>query len=113
MDSRQEPRFEIDQQISVILLGDSETVIPAKIVNLSGRGMGLECGLALPPGGAVKIELADTLLLGEVVYCRWRGGGYQVGIALEQVLYHTRGLTALAERLLGVESGQRSDTAVK
>jgi hypothetical protein len=113
MDSRQEPRFEITQEISVTLLGDPEIVAPAKAINLSGRGMAFESSRPLPLGSAVKIELADTLLLGEVIYCRCDGTSYQVGIALEQALNHTRGLAALAERLLGGTSGQRFDAAVE
>jgi hypothetical protein len=113
MDSRQEPRLEIDQEISLTLLGAAETAIPARIVNVSGKGIGLESSRPLPPGSALKIELADTLLLGEVVYCRERGARYQVGIALEQALYNTRGLAALAERLLGGTSGQRTHAAVE
>ena len=100
MESRQEPRFEIDQEITVTLLGDTEEVIPAKVVNVSAKGMGLESSRPVDAGAALKIELADTLLLGEVIYCRGQGAGYQIGIALEQALYHTRGLAILAERLL-------------
>src|SRR5690349_22520637 len=110
MDSRQEPRFEIDQEIVVTMLGDSELIVSAKVINLSGRGMGLEADRPLGPGNALKIELADTLLLGEVIYCRQQGSRYQVGISLDQALYHTRALAALAKRMLGDTSGERSDT---
>jgi hypothetical protein len=113
MESRQEPRFEVDQEISVTLLGDAETIIRARIVNVSSNGMGLESSSPLPPGGALKIELADTLFLGEVAYCRPRGTIYQVGIALDQALHHTRGLAAMAKSVLGGMSGQRAYTCVK
>jgi hypothetical protein len=106
MESRQEPRFESNQEITVTLLGDVEAVFPGTIVNVSGKGMCLLSSQALVPGGALKIELADTLVLGEVIYCRPQGAGYQSGIALEQALYHMRELAALAQRLLG--SGRRS-----
>ena len=113
MDSRQEPRFEIDQEISVTLLGESEVVIPARIVNFSAKGIGLISSHPLPPGGALKIELADTLILGEVIYCRSDGSRYHAGIIMDQALYNTRGLAAFAERLLGVPSGQRTHAAVE
>lgn len=75
--------------------------------------MGLECSQPVPPGGAVKIELADSLFLGEVMFCRAQGTSYQAGIALEHALYNTRVLAALAERLLSGTSGERLDTAVE
>ena len=101
MDWRQESRFQTDQEIAVTLLGDVETVFPGKIVNVSAKGLGLWTNRELTPGAALKIELADTMLLGEVIYCRPDGDGYSAGIALEQALYHTRNLAVLAERLLG------------
>jgi hypothetical protein len=58
---------------------------------------------AVSPGAALKIELADTLILGEVVYCRPRDPGFYTGIALEQALYHTRDLAVLGRRLLGID----------
>jgi hypothetical protein len=104
MESRQEPRFEINQEIKLTLLGDVETVFPGKIVNVSGKGMCLLSSQAIAPGAALKIELVDTLVLAEVIYCRPQGAGYQTGIALDQALYHTRDLAALAQRLLGSDS---------
>ena len=106
MESRQERRFEMDQEITVTLLGDREATFPGKIVNLFWNGMCLETSYALSPGAALKIELADTLVLGEVVYCRPQGPQFHLGISLEQALYHTRDVAALARRLLG--SGDRS-----
>ncbi len=111
MEPRQEPRFETDQEIAVTLLGIVEAVFPARIVNLSGKGMCLQTSQSLVPGAAVKIELADTLVLGEVIYCRPQEPGYQVGIALEQALYHTRELAALAARLLG--DGSRAISPIR
>jgi hypothetical protein len=101
MDSRQEPRFEADQEVAVTLLGDVETVFSAKVINFSGRGMCLLSNQAIPSGSALKIELPDTMLLGEVIYSRPQGGGHQAGIELEHALYRTRDLAVLAERLRG------------
>jgi hypothetical protein len=110
MESRQQPRFEIHQEITLTLLGEVETVLPGKVVKVSGTGMCLLSSQALVPGAALKIEMADTLVLGEVIYCRPQGAGYQMGIALDQALYHTRDLATLAQRLLG--SGSPSPSHV-
>ena len=45
-------------------------------------------------GSALKFELDDTLLLGEVIYCRDDGSSFYVGVELEHALY---GLGELAE----------------
>ena len=101
MDSRQEPRFETDQAVTVTLLGETECTVAARIVNISGKGLCLAAGQPLPRGGAIKLETGDTLVLGEVVYCRAAAESFQIGVGLHQALYHTRELAALAERLLG------------
>jgi hypothetical protein len=106
MESRQEARFEVDQEITVTLLGEVESTFAGKIVNVSGRGMCFLSSQELSAGAAIKIELSDTMVLGEVIYCRRQEAHYQAGIALEQALYHTQDLAVLAERLLG--GGTRS-----
>jgi hypothetical protein len=108
MESREEPRFETHQEITVTLLGDRETSFPGKIVNLSVKGLCLQTNYALSPGAALKIEMADTLVLGEVVYCRRSGTDFHLGISLEQALYHTRDVAALAQRLLGSGNWSRA-----
>ena len=108
MESRRECRFETDQEITVTLLGEVDTTFAGKVVNVSGTGICLQSSQALPPGAALKIELADTLLLGEVIYCRSEAAHYHSGILLEQALYHTRDLAALSERLLGGDTRLRT-----
>ena len=100
MDSRKEPRLETEQEVTVTLLGTPEIALAGRVVNLSGKGLCLATGRELPPGGALKVELADCLLLGEVVYSRAVEGGYLVGVALEQALYH-KDLATLSDWLLG------------
>jgi hypothetical protein len=108
MESRQEPRFETDQEVVITVLGDGGMVLPGRILNFSGKGLCLFSTRSLASGKALKIELSDTLMLGEVIYCRGEEGGYQVGVVLDQALYHTRDLAALAGRLL--HPGPRSRT---
>ena len=47
-------------------------------------------------GKALKISLEDSLLLGEVIYCRPQNGGWYAGIELEHALI---GLAELAKAL--------------
>ena len=101
MDSRHEPRFETNQPVIITLLGDTELTFAGVVANFSARGLCLAADRPLPAGSAVKVELDDMLLLGEVVYCHREAGNYLIGVALEEALYHTGELAALADRLLG------------
>lgn len=101
MESRQHPRFEVDQEVTVTLLGALEITFRGVVVNASGKGLCLRSSQQLAPGAAVKIELTDMLVLGEVVYCRRQGEDHCMGITLDQALDHTRDLAVLAARLLG------------
>ena len=96
MDQRREPRFEADQSIVVTILGEQPTRLAARVRNTSGRGLGLAMSRAVNPGAAIRIEIDDSVVLGEAVYCRGESEGYFIGVELDQVLV---GLTELSRRL--------------
>jgi hypothetical protein len=50
------------------------------------------------PGSALKINLPDGILLGEVIYCRAQADGWYAGVELEHALFS---LTELADALRG------------
>jgi hypothetical protein len=111
MDLRRAPRFSANQPIVVTVLGEHESRHAARVRNASGRGLGLELGIPLPTGTALKIELDDSILLGEVMYCRYENSFYFVGVELEHALL---GLAEFAKTLLGFEepSGVKGAHAV-
>lgn len=86
MKERREPRFEIDQSIWITVFGEPDIQLPARIVNVSGRGIGLAMDGPVAAGSALKLEWEDTLLLGEVIYCRQDRESFYLGIELEQSL---------------------------
>jgi hypothetical protein len=86
MEQRREPRFQTDQAIVVTIMGDPEIRMDARVKNASGRGLGLMVGAAVTPGAAIRIEIDDSIVLGEAIYCRGEGGGHFVGVELDQVL---------------------------
>jgi len=73
MEQRREARFPAQQPIRVTVIGQPTIHLDACVKNVSGRGIGIETERALPTGTAVKLVLEDDLLMGEVIYCRWRG----------------------------------------
>ena len=96
MNQRREARFGANQSVWVTLLGPVDTRIPGCIRNVASRGIGLEVGQAIDAGAALKIELPDSILLGEAIYCRKEKTGFYVGVELEQALH---GLASLGEML--------------
>lgn len=96
MDQRREPRFQIDQNVAITVLGAGSRLETGRVINASGRGLAIALPHPIPPGTAIKIEIDDSLVLGEAVYCRATGNSHLVGVELDQVLC---GLSQLARKL--------------
>lgn len=96
MDKRREPRFQTDQPVVVDVLSDPPARLAARVTNASGRGLGLLTAAPIPPGAAIRIELDDSIVLGESIYCRQEKESHYIGVELDQVLV---GLTELGKRL--------------
>jgi hypothetical protein len=109
MDQRQDPRFTADQPVVVTVLGERETQYAARIRNASGRGLAIEMPSAVRPGTALKMEFADSIVLGEAIYCQGGEGAYLLGVQLDQMLC---GLTELRERLQEFAVEEPSGTKV-
>jgi hypothetical protein len=63
-------RYQSEQAVRLHVLGGASPLsIAARLVQMSGRRVELRTAEALPCGGAVKIEMEDSLLLGEVAGC--------------------------------------------
>ncbi len=95
MEQRCEARLPDDRSLTITLLGERESRHAARVKNASGSGLGLLVATCVAPGTALRIELEDELLLGEVMYCRPMEEGYFIGVQLEQML---RGLREMRER---------------
>jgi hypothetical protein len=104
MEQRRDARYEGGQMVAVTLLGEQETRIEGRIRNISGRGLGLEVGQSVGIGTALKVEIPDSILLGEVMYCRQDPAGYYLGVQLEHALYGLMALSASIEELTGKTS---------
>ena len=88
MNQRQEPRFETAEPLWITLLGEPDIELPARVRNVSARGIGLELRGPVAAGTALKITLDDAIVLGEVIYCRQDddAASFYVGVVLEQAL---------------------------
>lgn len=93
MNQRREPRFQADQPVRITIFGEPDLHLTAIVKNVSGRGMGIEVEGPIATGSALKIDLEDAILLGEVIYTRDQGTSFYLGVELEHALY---GLAELA-----------------
>ena len=107
MNQRREPRFETEQSVWITLFGEPDIQLPARIENVSARDIGLELQGPVAVGTALKIDLDDGLLLGEVIYCREDEASFYVGVELEQALC---GLGQLAEALSAFSDSRSGDS---
>ena len=88
----------MDQPVEVVVFGLPDLHVQGRIHNASGRGLSLRLGQRLAPGTVLKINLPNSLLLGEVIYCREEGNEWCAGVELEHALFS---LSELAEVLRG------------
>ena len=84
-DRRTTPRLQLSQSAVVSVL-EAGKVLPGEIRDLSEGGAQILLREALGVTSRLKIEYADKLLLGEVVYCRQEQAGWLLGISVRQTL---------------------------
>jgi hypothetical protein len=98
MDLRSQLRLEAGEPVHVTVLGEGEAQVLGRITNYSANGMCIVIDAKISIGAAVKVEWTDTLLLGEVCYCRPAGEGFAIGLRLEHALYNASELARLPRR---------------
>jgi hypothetical protein len=86
---RREPRFEIDQPVSVTNLEQRDIILNGRLANFSANGTCLILAQNLRPETMVKVEWGGTMLLGEIIYCTPQGSEFAAGLELEDALYET------------------------
>src|SRR3954447_11522855 len=105
MGQRKDFRFDTNQPVDLTVLGglsSDDTHIAAVMVNLSGQGASLTTERSVSVGSAVRIDVEDKILLGEVCHSRQTGPStFACGIQLEQALTSVADLSVLMERLMG------------
>jgi hypothetical protein len=92
-EQRNEQRQQLDGSASLIVIGSPSQVLYGEVRNVSQGGTQIWLSQPVQPFTLVKIEYNDSLLLGEVVYCRQDQSGWLAGVRVEHGLF---GLKALA-----------------
>jgi hypothetical protein len=105
MDHRAEPRYDLNQPVTITVLGVQEIRMSGRMANVSGRGMQLLTEAPLPYNSAVKVDWDDLLVLGEVIYSEQKNpGAFVSGLQLQEALTNLQELAKLCDVLSG-ESG--------
>lgn len=107
VERRREPRIQASQPAQLTVLGEQERTWPATVVDLSGRGLRVRADSTVAVGAAVKVEINDALLLGDVCYSIPESGGYLIGVEVDQVLSGLSDVAKLNRALLMEQSAPR------
>ncbi len=101
LDRRREPRFSTDQQAELVLLGEGDRRLPVKVLNVSGNGLRFVVDQPLRADSAVRIDINNCILLGEICYSAPVPGGYLCGVELDQALTNVSDLMRLMAHVMG------------
>ena len=85
MENRCEQRFEVNQGVTVRVLGVSEPIIQASVLDVSATGMRLRSGLPVACGALVEIGLACTIAQGVIRRCHPTQGSFELGIQVSAI----------------------------
>lgn len=103
MDDRQSPRFPVETEARLIVLSETaveDRELRARIVDFSPQGCAVLSRERIETGCAVRLDHADSMILGEVVYCAEANNEYRCGIKFSQALNSLSDLAALVDALL-------------
>jgi len=83
-DRRSEPRTAANEEVSLKIRGWAglPNPMPARIVNVSGHGVGLHTPQPVECGAQVEIEASRGIILGEVCRCQPESAGYSLGVRI-------------------------------
>lgn len=90
MEQRRERRLSVNTPVMVTLqgmLGDPQ--MSGNVLDMAGSGLRVRTAMPVPSGARVRVETAETTMLGEVVRCEPLGSEYALGLALSEVRART------------------------
>lgn len=115
-DRRAVPRFEMNQEALLTLLKDPPESMKVVITDGHFRGMRIDLPSAVSVNQAIKVEVGEFLILGEVCYCGPASPGaafpYSAGIVVSQFLSGVADLRHLLDALQREERKVNEDARV-
>jgi hypothetical protein len=86
MEYRFEERLPTSFDARVTDLENVSSVATGRVIDISRSGICVAQSLQFRPGNIVKLEIAESVLFGHVVYCNNDGSLFQTGIEITRVL---------------------------
>jgi hypothetical protein len=100
VERRSEPRAAANEPARVTILDEKQEHFPARVIDLSGKGLRLGAPRGIASGTLIRVDLQDSILLGEVSHGTEQGSEVQIGVQIEHVLTNLQQLERLRESLL-------------
>jgi hypothetical protein len=100
VERRKEQRISSHEPVRVTILGEQQTNVEGRLINRSGNGIGIAVPSLIAPGTLLRVDIEDSILLGEVSHWRKHKGEIQIGVQIEHVLANLRQLAKLRDSLL-------------
>ena len=114
MERRKEQRVSLSESVRVTILGEQPITADGELINLSGKGARIAVPAVIAPGTLLRVDMKDSILLGEVSHWRKHGGEIQIGVQIEHVLTNLQQLAKLRDSLLEESSPlERASTSVR
>jgi hypothetical protein len=102
VERRKQTRYDVVQAVQVTILDEPPVKLNGRIVNVSGGGFQIHTDGPIRLNSAVRVDLTDAVLLGEVCYCCQESDGlYAIGMESQQILSHTSEFAKLMKSLSG------------
>ena len=106
-EKRTRPRIAVDAVATLQVLGASQSTngvpISVRVTDASERGMRVQAEVQMDTGLPVRLDIGDSMFLGEICYCAPAPKGapatYNIGIVTEQCLTGLSGLRHLINAL--------------
>lgn len=110
-------RYRPDEVIRLQLLGPKEHTVSARMIDLSGRRAELELPEPVSLSAPVRVNLEDSMLLGEVCSCVRQGDSYRIAIEVSEAIPSLSSLARLVAAVMnegrGEEVGRRDRAATR
>jgi hypothetical protein len=107
VDRRLEARYSSDFEVRVTTMEGGAQTVTGVLVNLSESGICAMLRSPLPDGALVQLDLADTVLYGQVTYCIGAFGQFRTGVAVERVLLQAADLSSILHALLADSESEK------
>ena len=100
MQRKMEIRFQPGQPVHLSVLSDAPQTLTAFINSLDGRHASLKATEAIPAGSAIRVDLEDSMLIGEITGCAATDGQFEIQLHVNEAIPSMSDLARLVSALM-------------